>query len=111
MFTTKSFPGIKFDAIGEYVELPIDGYSELRGQVDLDDGALTSLVIGFLFSCAKNGGRFHEPTTSTRFTAAEGVSAAIIDCRGFARCRMKVITAAVTAGTKGTLTIAAYKPD
>ena len=97
---------VKLDEVGGLIEMNIAGMSELRGQLDLDNGAVGACRLAYEYSCSVIGGKFHEPTTATRISA-EGVTATAIDCSAFSRVRLRVVIASATSGTMGTISLAA----
>ena len=95
---------LRLDKVGDFLEMNCSDLAYLRGALQLLDGNTTSVVIAFEFSCEPTGeGLFFEPDTATRLsTIGNGkVSPSVIDCRGFIRCRMRVITATATADSIG----------
>jgi len=107
-FRTKTAGAIKLDAIGDSVELDVSDLADLRGQLDLDNGAVGACRVAFEFALASSGGDWYEPDTATRLDAEE--ISAIIDCRGYARARLRVVVVSAIAGSLGRLTLSAYAP-
>lgn len=103
---------IRLDKVGDLLEMNCSDLSDLRGWIQLFEGSLTGLVIGFKFSCEPTGeGLFFEPDTGYRLSSMTGigaVSAAAINCKGFARVRMEVLTAASTADSIGSFRMCSY---
>jgi hypothetical protein len=73
--------------------------SQIRGQARLLIGNTTSVVVAFKFAVSPWGSMFLERDTADRLSTIgdNKMSATGIDCRGFARVRMEVVTATATA--------------
>lgn len=104
---------VKLDVTGGYVEMDIRGMSDVRGQVELETGTFDPTTrIAFEFSVRHSGeadgSGWLEPDTATRLDTVE--ASGLIDCRGYARVRLKVAVVSGTAGSLVTLSLCAYAP-
>lgn len=111
MYRTAGPKTLRVDKVGDFLEMDCADLSDLRGSIQLLDGNMTSVVIAFEFSCDPYGeALFFEPDTATRLSSIGSgmASTSSISCKGFARVRMRVITATGTANSIGSARMCSY---
>lgn len=102
---------LRLDVVGDFLEMNCSDTSDLRGFAHVVIGDATSVVIQFWFSCEPVGdGLFFEASSGDRLTSigTGKVSAAVINCKGFARVRMTVTTVTATANSVAIVMMSSY---
>lgn len=111
MYRVAGPTALRLDKVGDFLEMKCHDLSDLRGWVHVIVGNATSVVIQFQFSCEPTGdGLFFEAASGDRLTSIGTgiVSAAVINCKGFARVRMIVTTATATADSLAIARMCSY---
>lgn len=100
---------IRLDKLGDYVEIQLNGHTDLRSQVDVLLGLWGATVIQVKGSLIYDLAHFYEIDTAARITTAENFST-VVNVRGFARVRLVVTTVTATAGTFAVGHLHAFTP-